>query len=646
MSDLGQVRAELERQRAFLTALLDALPVVPDPTEEEPPVDPPVEEPTEPEVPEEPAPVDPEPEEPPVEVDPEPTPEEPAPDPEPEPEPVDPEPEPEPDPVEEPPVEEPEAPAVAEMPRVVAVESSGLWSVAVFSTATVDAAGIVPESVQIGTAAGMFPAHRAANVLRTVTKGGVVFYLAPSKLGTPLPAPADIVLTGTHPLAGAIRAHAGVPLPAGPVAPPSAPVTPTEPTAPVVRLPLPDPAGPYPLDEAELATFPDAETAFALGPQLKSGSALNPWPAYDRMTAEQLLRHGRAYPERIIAADGSAPVAEGITGPAYLANYYDLALGLAVEYHRSGDEEFRDLFHKVADAFHGLLVYDKRVHGGTAPRNMSLCGIILRAHEGRPEWWPYITAEVKRQLNAWIGLRIAYPGLYMGIRDGAYMLQFTVWVSQMHPDAAVRDEFRALADRAVHDYYLRLQREDGSWYWEDDSGNLAPENTLLAQPFMVGLLLDSLTDYHRATGDAATAAAIPRALDWLWPFYRLDRPVTTDHAPTKPRVEGVYWRNFPYFVYPDGRSNDSTKLAGDWDTNTLREARQANSDIVAHFGYAYQLTGDTKYRERGDEVFASTFGAGEGPGADAFYNLMDYDAKALNQAGRSAGHYLVLRRDR
>ena len=61
-------------------------------------------------------------------------------------------------------------------------------------------------------------------------------------------------------------------------------------------------------------------------------------------------------------------------------------------------------------------------------------------------------------------------------------------------------------------------------------------------------------------------------------------------------LDGVRWRNLPYFVYPDGTWDSATELPGGWDTNTLREARQANSTVVHAYGYAYQLTKNPKYR--------------------------------------------------
>ena len=61
----------------------------------------------------------------------------------------------------------------------------------------------------------------------------------------------------------------------------------------------------------------------------------------------------------------------------------------------------------------------------------------------------------------------------------------------------------------------------------------------------------------------------------------------------------------------------------------MRDARQLNPTTIHAWGYAYKLTGNAKYREQGDEVFASTFGKGQGPGADAYWGLADYQAKLV-----------------
>jgi hypothetical protein len=84
-------------------------------------------------------------------------------------------------------------------------------------------------------------------------------------------------------------------------------------------------------------------------------------------------------------------------------------------------------------------------------------------------------------------------------------------------------------------------------------------------------------------------------------------------------------------------------LDGGWDTNGIREVRQLNPTTLHAFGYAYALTQDPKFRQWGDEIFAATYGKGQGPLADAYYGLADFREKEYNAAYRSAGRYLAWR---
>lgn len=381
----------------------------------------------------------------------------------------------------------------------------------------------------------------------------------------------------------------------------------------------------------DLVVYPNDSIAFILGPQIKARSAANPWPWFDDNAETMGLKHGRNYPSKIVADDGQTLLVQG--AEAYNRNYYDVGMALYGLYFRTGNVEHLENARKLTDAFYDFLVYEKAKYGGTAPRNMSFGGIMLRALDGRPDMWPHILEETRRQYNGWLGLRLDYPGLYLGVRDASYTLMYTTWLAKVHPDAAVRSEMRQKALDAATRYFVRLQEPNGAWYWTDPIVKEGKEK--FAQPFMVGLLLEALTYVHQLTGDASVGNAIPKAITWLHAYYRINDPVVE-----KP---GVFWRNHPYFVWPDGTWNSAMSLPGGWDTNTLREARQANSTLLHAYGYAYKITGDAKYRDWGDEVFAATYGKGQGPLADPYSNLADYQEKDYGQSYRSGGRYLAWR---
>ena len=319
-------------------------------------------------------------------------------------------------------------------------------------------------------------------------------------------------------------------------------------------------------------------------------------------------------------------------------NYYDQGLVQYINYYRTGDPAFLTYARKIADSWWKSNPISQgtttNFDNGYAPRNSSLGGLILRALDGRPEMWPWITAYVRYEFNIWDLNRVDYPALYYGIRDGGYMLLYATWLAEAHPDAAVRQEFRDKALRVARDYYARLQYPDGSWRWMDSA---APSGDIM-EPFMVGLLLDGMIAVHRMTGDPTVANAIVKAVSNLYNVaYRGDEPVSE-----KP---GVNWRGMWYFVYGDTCQSGCgrTTLDGGWDTNGIREVRELNGTIVQAFGYAYKITGDTKYLTWGDDVFGATYGHGSGPMSDPYTGLADFREKEYNQSFRSAGRYLAWR---
>jgi hypothetical protein len=315
------------------------------------------------------------------------------------------------------------------------------------------------------------------------------------------------------------------------------------------------------------------------------------------------------------------------------AQYYDLGLALYSTYYRTGDVTYLHLARKVVDSWWSstIALGGRNVVGQAAsPRNVSLGGLILRALDGRPEMWPWITDYTRDHLNTWVMLRVNNSSLHFGVRDGGYMLLYGAWLGRVHPDNTVRQEFRSKTLTAARDYYARLQQSNGAWYWQDGSNTWE-------QPFMVGLLLEGLIAVHRQSSDPTVRNAILASVENHWKFYRKDQTV-----PERPDAR---WRAVPYFIFTDGQISAETSLPGGWDTNAIREGRQRNTLLVHALGYAYHITKDVKYRQWGDEIFASTYGKGQGPGADAFYSLADFREKEFNQAYRSAGRYLAWRLD-
>ena len=384
----------------------------------------------------------------------------------------------------------------------------------------------------------------------------------------------------------------------------------------------------------DLVVFPSGEVEFIVGPQLRSGSARNIAPWFDGNAVSRGLVLGAEFP----ATPPPFDPASGDAMDAYVnLNYYDQALCQYTNYYRTGAARFLDAARKIADSWwssHAIDSGNRNVEDSMAPRNVSLSGLMLRAMDGRPEMWPWITNYTRQMFQMWVGARVQYPGLYYGVRDGGYMLLYAANLARVHPDASVRAEFRQKALDAAVNYYARLQQADGSWRWDDP--DLSPPLFGYSQPFHVGLLLEGMIAVHRLTGDATVGQAILRGTENLYTYHFDRNPFVLDGS------QGT-WRAMIYIGYKDwnnepfapGEQYRTQNPAG---FNEVREARQLNSTTHHAFGYAYFISGEERFRTWGDEIFRASFNA-----LDGYRNLADFRAKEYNQNYRASGRYLAWR---
>jgi hypothetical protein len=309
-------------------------------------------------------------------------------------------------------------------------------------------------------------------------------------------------------------------------------------------------------------------------------------------------------------------------------NYYDQGFAQWINFYRTGDTRFRDYARKIADCWWRTPFIDEGrtpAEFSLAPRNISLNGLMLRALDGRPEMWPWITNYLRTHYENWIGtpIRLKYTGLYFGVRDGGFTLLYTANLARVHPDAAVRDEMRAKVLSACLDYYLKMQQADGSWRW---GGAIDVGDTM--QPFHVGILLEGMIQAHRLTDDPNIAQSIVRGAQAVY---------SLGYNPNG-------WRGTYYFV--GGSFNDGTDCTNGCgtaanpfppsDLSQIAEARQLNNPSIHAEAYAYLLTGDTKFKQQASEMFDASFS-----GADGYRSLAAFRAKEYDESHRSGGRVLA-----
>lgn len=427
----------------------------------------------------------------------------------------------------------------------------------------------------------------------------------------------------------------------------------------------------------DAVVFPDDKFELILGPQVSFGSTSIPWPNFDIKTGEQIDRWRLVYgsPVQWVGTGGTGYLppfsTEEFGGPDHLKDeyYYDAGRELYMHAYRTGDSADLADARWQTDRWYETLTYEYDYQVGAVPRVLALGGLMCRAMDGKPEYWDKITEWLD---GHWYWIQIPlddFPGMsdadkvgyvYQGVRDGAYITQYNVWMSHCHPDADMRALCFARATSSVYDYYLKNKFPGKSWYWQDTDPQFPPYPIWANQPFHVGLLHDALIDYHRLYGGTDIITALKEsAADLYDNYYRVDEPVYETLSPPVLQPGDYDWRANPYFDYPGatpvppggwpaeqstvgfGTFEDARETFGD--TNVVAEARQANNEPMGTYGYLYALGEGDEWRTRGDELAASTFGFGAGPGADALGCLMEYNRKSLNQVWRNAGKYMYWR---
>jgi hypothetical protein len=253
---------------------------------------------------------------------------------------------------------------------------------------------------------------------------------------------------------------------------------------------------------------------------------------------------------------------------------------------------------------------------------VALNGLILRALDGRPEMWPWLTRYVDNQYHLWVEMRKTYPGLYYGIRDGGFMLLYCANLGAVHPHPTTRASFKNRALDGAVNYYARLQKPDGSWRWASDGSWIGEA----MQPFMVGILLEGMIAVHKLTGNETVKRAIIKGAECL--FLKGYNP---------------HWRGTYYQVggvWADGTNCETGCGAAanpfpPADLSLVAEARQLNATSIHAFGYAYLLSGDQKFKLWGDEIFNATYS-----GSDGYRALAHYRGKEYDECYRAGGKYL------
>jgi hypothetical protein len=248
------------------------------------------------------------------------------------------------------------------------------------------------------------------------------------------------------------------------------------------------------------------------------------------------------------------------------SNYYDLALTLYTVYYRSGDSYWLEQARHVARVWRDspnnqnierYLAGDYSV-GPTIPppRSMSTLGLAVLASESDD-------GEARRVVDAHARLVEQKWGFnWSDPREIGYSLMALVASTELG------DDHRASARRML-DVALANQKADGRW---EGTSDLVPSGPFVLN-YMNGLLMEGMILYDRAIGDPRILPAIRKCIDWTWNTQWVARSQA--------------------FQYGNVNSGSvSTQPAPD-----------LNGLMLPAWGYAFSATGDTRYRDQGDQIF-------------------------------------------
>lgn len=392
------------------------------------------------------------------------------------------------------------------------------------------------------------------------------------------------------------------------------------------------------------------EQEFVIGPQVPSGSEpMAAW--YDEASA----RRGIYWAEKMLAQ----------VDTVVTFNHYDLIACLYILFYRTGNEIYQSYARRVADKWFNseYIRGGLPVGGGSkpAPMHVGVVGMTLYALDGHPEVFGFLDRRFREEVDIRLLGKLDAPDIYGDLRDDGYIFYAAVLLGQFLPDsfpqiiwdnelnvstvqvtdgAARRAKYKADAELAAVQYFGRLQEADGGWRWrlwnpEEDIKQLLIKLGIekLEQPFMLGIYLEAARLLDRVTTNTTVKENLKNQIVKACEHIYRDtyKKEIIPGRTSIPRSTLYFWPLELNVNAPDGSSGSD---------------RHLSTTQIHAFGHAYQLTGDTRFIQMGDELWDSCFA---NTPTDGFRALMDHDAdthllKLFTAEFRSSGKYLALRR--
>jgi hypothetical protein len=277
----------------------------------------------------------------------------------------------------------------------------------------------------------------------------------------------------------------------------------------------------------------------------------------------------------------------------------------------SGDEKLAGTYYDAERVYYQIADYtndSKWLDCARAAEQVYRDGYLLGNNGGLPGFWVFphgLWKDYKRtgdtaSKNALLlvsqNAAFAYDGTPLGAlsdpilsREVAYNLQSKILAKDL--GASTDASMNRLAEEAF--------RHMNAWF--------VTKTAEFIQPFMVGLTSEALINYYKKTGDARVLPAIRVAMDYLW--------------------NNLWVSSAMAFLYID------RAIASEGGQGAVQPASDLNLLIAPAFAWLYDQTGETKWLDRGDQIFT-------GGVMQAFLE----NAKQFNQSYRWSFDYVVWRK--
>lgn len=151
------------------------------------------------------------------------------------------------------------------------------------------------------------------------------------------------------------------------------------------------------------------------------------------------------------------------TGPSTNVNYYDNVLAHYAAYYRTGLTKHRDFARELADRWIENPLWDVgRKEGAYAmarPRLHSLVGLMVRAADGKPEYWTRMEYIIDKDLPL-----LSSTAVIEDVREDAYRLHFTALGALYHPNPTKQSTYLGAVTSSITSRWGPQRKPGGNWY--------------------------------------------------------------------------------------------------------------------------------------------------------------------------------------